>query len=52
MAGGAGNPFPVPLAVHEETIRVLKTAVAKARLGRAEQLSALQRRDDRNRLEG
>ena len=46
-------PFPVPVAVYDETIRVLKTAVAKARLGRDDELAALQRLDDRaRRLEG
>jgi hypothetical protein len=43
----------VPIAVYDQTIRVLKTAVAKARLGREEQLAALKRLDDRaRRLEG
>jgi hypothetical protein len=28
------HPFPVPLTVYDQTIRVLKTTVAKARLGR------------------
>jgi uncharacterized protein len=39
------HPFPVPLAVYDETIRVLKSAVRNARLGRAEELGALQRLD-------
>lgn len=47
------HPFPVPAAVYDETIRVLKTAVAKARLGRDDELAALQRLDDQaRRLEG
>jgi uncharacterized protein len=47
------HPFPVPISVYDETIRVLKTAVAKARLGRDEELAALQRLDDQaRRLEG
>jgi hypothetical protein len=47
------HPFPVPIAVYDQTIRVLKTAVAKARLGRAEELAALKRLDDQaRRLEG
>lgn len=47
------HPFPVPVAVYDETIRVLKTAVAKARLGRDDELAALQRLDDQaRRLEG
>jgi len=39
------HPFPVPLKVYDETIRVLKSAVRKAKLGRAEELGALQRLD-------
>jgi uncharacterized protein len=47
------HPFPVPLVVYDETIRVLKTAVAKARLGRDEELAALQRLDEQaRRLDG
>ena len=32
------HPFPVPITVYDQTIRVLKAAVAKARLGREEEL--------------
>jgi uncharacterized protein len=39
------HPFPVPLRVYDETIRVLKSAVRSARLGREEELAALQRLD-------
>lgn len=39
------HPFPVPIRVYDETIRVLKTAVGKAKLGQDEELSALQRLD-------
>jgi hypothetical protein len=47
------HPFPVPLTVYDQAIRVLKTAVAKARLGRDEELAALKRLDDQaRRLEG
>jgi hypothetical protein len=47
------HPFPVPVRVYDQTIRVLKTAVAKARLGRDEELAALNRLDDQaRRLEG
>ena len=47
------HPFPVPVTVYDQTIRVLKTAVAKARLGREEELAALKRLDDQaRRLEG
>lgn len=43
------QPFPVPLKVYDETIGVLKSAVARARLGRAEELGALQRLDAQSR---
>src|SRR6266550_3578715 len=43
------HPFPVPLRVYDETIRVLKSAVQKARLGRDEELGALQRLDQQAR---
>jgi hypothetical protein len=47
------HPFPVPLKVYDETIGVLKSAVQKARLGRDEELGALQRLDrEARRLEG
>jgi uncharacterized protein len=39
------HPFPVPLRVYDETIRVLKSAVRNAKLGREEELGALQRLD-------
>jgi hypothetical protein len=43
------HPFPVPINVYDETIRVLKSAVQKARLGRDEQMQALKRLDDQAR---
>jgi hypothetical protein len=43
------HPFPVPLRVYDQTIRVLKSAVRKARLGREEELEALKRLDDQVR---
>ena len=43
--GKDGHPFPVPLRVYDETIRVLKSAVRNARLGRGEELGALRRLD-------
>jgi uncharacterized protein len=39
------HPFPVPLKVYDETIRVLKSAVRQAKLGRDEELAALRRLD-------
>jgi uncharacterized protein len=43
------HPFPVPLRVYDETIRVLKSAVQKAHLGHTEEVSALQRLDHQSR---
>jgi uncharacterized protein len=43
--GKDGHPFPVPLRVYDETIRVLKSAVRNAKLGRDEELGALKRLD-------
>jgi hypothetical protein len=39
------HPFPVPTRVYDQTIGVLKVAVQNAKLGRDEQLAALQRLD-------
>jgi hypothetical protein len=47
--GKDGHPFPVPLRVYDETIRVMKGAVQKARLGREDTLAALKRLDDEAR---
>ena len=44
------HPFPVPLRVYDQTIRVLKSAVQSAKLGRGEELAALKRLDDQARL--
>lgn len=43
--GKDGHPFPVPLRVYDATIRVLKGAVAEAKLGNAEKLAAIRRLD-------
>lgn len=43
------HPFPVPLKVYDETIKVMKSAVHKGRLGREEELEALKRLDDQSR---
>ncbi|MCA0015031.1 DUF763 domain-containing protein [Mesorhizobium sp. B292B1B] len=43
------HPFPVPLKVYDETIAVMKSAVSKAKLGREEELAALQRLDGQAR---
>jgi uncharacterized protein len=47
--GKDGHPFPVPLTVYDETIRVLKNAVGNAKLGNADRLAAIQRLDDQAR---
>jgi hypothetical protein len=43
--GKDGHPFPVPLRVYDETIRVLKHAVEQAKLGRDDKLAAIARLD-------
>jgi hypothetical protein len=35
------HPYPVPIKVYDETIRVMKSAIQKAKLGRGEELQAL-----------
>jgi hypothetical protein len=39
------HPFPVPTKVYDQTIDVLKSAVAKAKLGNDDRLAALRRLD-------
>ena len=41
--GKDGHPFPVPLAVYDESIEVLKKAVGKAKIGRSERLEGLRK---------
>jgi hypothetical protein len=43
------HPYPVPIKVYDETIRVLKSAVLQAKLGRDEEMQALKRLDDQSR---
>jgi hypothetical protein len=43
------HPYPVPITVYDETIRVMKSAVQKAKLGRDEEMQALKRLDDQAR---
>jgi hypothetical protein len=43
------HPFPVPIKVYDETIRVLKSAVQAAKLGRDEEMQALKRLDTQAR---
>jgi uncharacterized protein len=43
------HPYPVPIKVYDETIRVLKSAVQHAKLGCDEEMQALKRLDDQAR---
>ncbi|MCB9727825.1 MAG: DUF763 domain-containing protein [Deltaproteobacteria bacterium] len=43
--GKDGHPFPVPLAVYDETLRVMRDAVSRARLGEDDRMAALARLD-------
>jgi hypothetical protein len=43
------HPYPVPIKVYDETIRVLKSAVEQAKLGVDERMQALKRLDDQAR---
>lgn len=43
------HPYPVPIKVYDETIRVIKDAVRKAKLGRDDQLDAIRRLDQQAR---
>ncbi|MFL6835753.1 MAG: DUF763 domain-containing protein [Bradyrhizobium sp.] len=43
------HPYPVPIKVYDETIRVLKSAVQRAKLDRDEEMQALMRLDDQAR---
>ena len=43
------HPYPVPIKVYDETIRVLKSAVQKAKLGRDEEVYGIKRLDDQAR---
>ena len=43
------QPFPVPTKVYDETIRVMKAALARAKLGNDERLDAIRRMDAETR---
>jgi len=47
--GKDGHPFPVPLRVYDETLRVLRAAVDRARLGEDDRLAAIRRLDAESR---
>jgi hypothetical protein len=48
--GKDGHPFPVPLRVYDETLRVMRAAVDRAKLGQDDKLAALRRLDQQARL--
>jgi hypothetical protein len=51
--GKDGHPFPVPLDVFDHTMKVMRDAVAAARLGNDDKLAAIRRLDEQSRrLEG
>lgn len=45
LGGKDRQPFPVPIKVYDQTLSVLKSAVSNAKLGREEELGALERLD-------
>lgn len=47
--GKDGHPFPVPLTIYDETLRVLRRAVDRAKLGQDDKLAALRRLDQQCR---
>jgi hypothetical protein len=47
--GKDGHPFPVPLRVYDQTLRVMREAVNQAKLGREEKLAAIRRLDQEAR---
>jgi uncharacterized protein len=48
--GKDGHPYPVPVKVLDQTIRLLKRAVERAKLGSAEKLGAIRRLDAQARI--
>jgi hypothetical protein len=48
--GKDGHPFPVPLKIYDETLRVLRRAVDHAKLDQSDKLVALRRLDDQCRI--
>jgi len=47
--GKDGHPFPVPVAVYDQSIDVLRRAVEQAKLGNDDRLAALRRLDEQAR---
>jgi len=48
--GKDGHPLPVPTKVYDQTIRLLKAAVGRAKLGSSESLAAIRRLDMQARV--
>jgi uncharacterized protein len=48
--GKDGHPFPVPLKIYDETLRIFRDAVSGAKVGNADKLAALRRVDEQRRL--
>jgi hypothetical protein len=49
LGGKDGHPFPVPLQIYDETLRVLRDAVSRARLGNEDRMAAIHRLDQQAR---
>lgn len=47
--GKDGHPFPVPIKVYDDTLRVMRDAVSAAKLGQGERMDALRRLDQQAR---
>jgi hypothetical protein len=47
--GKDGHPYPVPRKVYDETIRVMKDAIVRAKIGREDKLAAIRRLDEEAR---
>lgn len=43
--GKDGHPFPVPLFIYDESISILKKAVAKAKIGETDRIAAIKKLD-------
>ncbi|HET9957386.1 MAG TPA: DUF763 domain-containing protein [Polyangiaceae bacterium] len=50
LGGKDGHPFPVPLKIYDETLRVLRQAVDSAKLGNDERLTAIRELDRQARV--
>jgi hypothetical protein len=50
LGGKDGHPFPVPLRVYDETIRVLRRAVDAGRLSNEDRLVAIRQLDVQSRI--